>query len=130
MKTMALKLVFFLLLIVLATGCSKDQSTEFFSSGEWKLLKYYYGGVDNTDSYITNHENYRLTLKLDKHFTETQILNDEVYNVEGVWEVSDNALTLRLYDDLNGTREFEVHEATISSLVIEKGAEEFWFKRP
>lgn len=116
------------LLVLATTGC--NNRVEFFSTGKWKLDKYYHFNIDSTTSYSQTHEEYQLNLLVSHGFTETQILNEGPYAVSGTWEISYDAKKLRLFDDLNGTREFEVKEASTTSLKIRKDVEEWWLTRP
>jgi len=117
-------------LVVALASCSKDNVVEFTSTGEWKVDRYYFNGADNTDAYLQSNEDYLLNLKTGYDFTETAIINDAPYGVSGTWEVTNEAKTLRLYDSFNGTREYEITNASVSSLKIKKGVEEWSLKRP
>lgn len=130
MKFQPVKIIPALLLVIITfVGCNKDNYVEFYSTGEWKLDKYYYMGADSTAGYLQTHEDYKLNLKIGHSFIETQILNEGPYSVTGSWEVNDDAKALRLVDSLNGTREYEVNETSTLSLKLEKGVEEWWLIR-
>jgi len=131
MKSSLAKIVpFALLLGLINTGCNNGNYVEFYSTGVWRLDKYYYMDADSTAGYLQTHENYKLDLKISHGFTETQVLNEGPYAVTGSWDINDDAKTLRLVDSLNGTREYQVNETSTLSLKIEKGVEEWWLKRP
>jgi hypothetical protein len=129
MKSQLIKIVLFLLLLTFVNS-SCNNYVEFYSTGEWRLEKYYYMGADSTVGYLQNHEDYKLNLKVSHGFVETQVLNEGPYAVTGSWDINDDAKKLRLVDSLNGTREFEVKETSTLSLKIEKGVEEWWLTRP
>lgn len=111
-------------------SCSKDNFVEFYSTGEWRLDRYYLSGTDNTDTYLESNQDYQLNLQTGHDFTETASINGAPYGVTGTWEVTNDATILRLYDDFNGTREYQIVYTSAATLKIKKGAEQWDLKRP
>ncbi len=129
MKT-TIKVAAFLIMATMGLVACRDHYKEFYSTGEWKLESYYYNGSDNTSIYLQSHENYTFVLKIGHSFIETYTVNDSPYTVNGTWDVSYDVTILRLYDAVNGTREYEITQSSTIKLFLKKGIEEWHLKRP
>ncbi len=109
-----------ILSVFIFSSCEKDKVSEATRniSQQWKLLLYEIDGVNQTDQFKQQHDDYTILFDDNGVYTEIYVTAGGVTNITGTWIFLNGISEIKLIDN-SQTRIFEIVEIELKTLTIE-----------
>ncbi|HRN94729.1 MAG: hypothetical protein M9931_06290 [Chitinophagales bacterium] len=126
----------FIAVLFLATSCTKEQLIKNLV-GTFKLNSYIQNNVDKTAEFKASHQDYSLKFEESNLFTESYLLNGQVYSqITGEWQLINSNKDIQLVDKSSigsatstSVRMFNIKKIDKNNLTLTKGNEEYQFSK-
>ncbi len=109
-----------ILSVFIFSSCEKDKVSEATRniSQQWKLLLYEIDGVNQTDQFKQQHDDYTILFDDNGVYTEIYVTAGGETNITGTWIFLNGISEIKLIDN-SQTRIFEIVEIELKTLTIE-----------